>query len=56
MDEKTIKKIEAHVRLEGDLAEAVEARALKADRTIVAEIRRAIRVAYKMGAGDDRTA
>ena len=50
MEKKTTPKIEAHVRLEGDLAEAVKERAERSDRTIVAEIRRALRVAYKMGA------
>ena len=49
MEKKTKHKIEAHVRLEGELAEAVQDRAERADRTIVAEIRRALRVAYKLG-------
>lgn len=50
MDKKP-EKLETHVRLEGVLAEMVKERAERASRTIPAEIKRALRVAYKLGVG-----
>lgn len=48
MDKKQT-RLEAHIRLEGELADVVKDRAERADRPIVAEIRRALRIAYKLG-------
>ena len=53
MSKETV-KIEAHIRLEGELAAIVRDRAETHDRTINAEIRRALRIAYKLGVNDDR--
>ena len=52
MDDGKTLKIEAHVRLEGALAKMVKERAANGNRPIIAEIRRALRVAYKLGASD----
>lgn len=47
---KSDEKIDTHVRLDGELAEAVKLRAKRGSRSIPAEIARALRVAYKMTA------
>lgn len=50
-DEKT-SEFEAHVRLKGALAKEVRERAERSSRSVVAEIRRALRAAYRLGATD----
>lgn len=43
------KKYDTHIRLDADVGKEAKERAKRANRTIPAEINRALRIAYKLG-------